>query len=550
MNAIVCAPTDNRICWSEILWDKCTEAVKKLQKRIVKAQKEGRYNKVKSLQWLITHSFYAKLIAIKRVTSNKGKNTPGVDNILWQSDKDKEKAIKLLNRRGYNAQPLRRVYIPKKNSKKKRPLGIPIMKDRAMQALYLLALDPVAETICDNNAYGFRIGRSTADAIEQLFIILSQKKSAQWVLEGDIKGCFDNISHEWMLKNIPTDRRILDKWLKSGIIFNDEYYDTEAGTPQGGIISPCLCNLALNGIEEILLSKFKVRQVNWKSYHPKVRIVKYADDFIITGHSKELLEEEVMPILKEFFEERGLELSEEKTLITHINDGFDFLGKNVRKYADKLLIKPSKPNIKAFLTSIRETIEKNKMVKQEDLIRQLNPKILGWANHHRHKVSKKAYGYVDNQIFLKLWQWCCRRHPNKGKKWIKKRYFHSIETRNWVFAAKTSKELVKLKRASDTKILRHVKIRKEANPYDAEWKSYFEEREGYKLFESMSGRDALRRMWNRQKGLCPICGERVIEKGTWRMHKDDKTSKKYIVHSKCHNSLHGYIQNPIELAYL
>ncbi|WP_010252879.1 reverse transcriptase N-terminal domain-containing protein, partial [Acetivibrio cellulolyticus] len=174
MNAIACAPTDNRICWSKILWDKCTEVVKKLQKRIVKAQKEGRYNKVKSLQWLITHSFYAKLIAIKRVTSNKGKNTPGVDNILWESDKDKEQAVKLLNRRGYNAQPLRRVYIPKKNSKKKRPLGIPVMKDRAMQALYLLALDPVAETICDNNAYGFRIGRSTADAIEELFIILSQ----------------------------------------------------------------------------------------------------------------------------------------------------------------------------------------------------------------------------------------------------------------------------------------------------------------------------------------------------------------------------------------
>ena len=476
MNAIACAPTDNRICWSKILWDKCTEAVNKLQKRIVKAQKEGKYNKVKSLQWLITHSFYAKLIAIKRVTSNKGKNTPGIDNILWESDKDKEQAVKLLNRRGYNAQPLRRVYIPKKNSKKKRPLGIPVMKDRAMQALYLLALDPVAETICDNNAYGFRIGRSTADAIEQLFTILSQKKSAQWVLEGDIKGCFDNISHEWMLNNIPIDKRILEKWLKSGIIFDNEYYDTEAGTPQGGIISPCLCNLALNDIEEILLSKFKVRQVNWKSFYPKVRIVKYADDFVITGHSKELLEEEVMPILKEFFEERGLELSKEKTLITHINDGFDFLGKNVRKYGEKLLIKPSKPNIKAFLTSIRETIEKHKMVKQEDLIRLLNPKIQGWANYHRHKVSKKAFGYVDNQIYLKIWQWCCRRHPNKGKKWIKKRYFHSIETRNWVFAAKTNKELVKLKRASDTKILRHLKIRKEANPYDSEWKSYFEEK--------------------------------------------------------------------------
>ncbi|TYQ15203.1 UNVERIFIED_CONTAM: RNA-directed DNA polymerase [Acetivibrio alkalicellulosi] len=549
MNTIVCAPTDKRICWSKILWDKCIAAVKKLQKRIVKAQKEGRYNKVKSLQWLITHSFYAKLLAVKRVTSNKGKNTPGVDNIIWKSNKDKEQAVKLLNRRGYKAQPLRRVYIPKKNSKKKRPLGIPVMKDRAMQALYLLALDPVAETICDNNAYGFRIGRSTADAIEELFIILSQRKSAKWVLEGDIKGCFDNISHEWIMNNIPMDKMILEKWLKAGIIFDNEYYDTKAGTPQGGIISACLCNLALNGIEKILLSKFKVRQVNWERYHPKVRIVKYADDFVITGHSKELLENEVMLIIRQFLKERGLELSPEKTLITHIDDGFDFLGKNVRKYGDKLLTKPSKSNIKAFLTGIRSVIDKNKTMRQEDLIRILNPKIQGWANYHRHKVSKKAFGYVDNQIFLKIWQWCCRRHPKKGKKWIKKRYFHSIDTRSWVFGAKTEKSLVKLKRASDTKILRHIKIRKEANPYDIEWKAYFEEREGYKLFESMNGRDILIRMWKRQKGLCPICGEKVTDKGSWRMHKDNKTNKKHIVHDKCHSQLHGYIQNPFELAF-
>ncbi|MDQ2086341.1 group II intron maturase-specific domain-containing protein [Herbivorax sp. ANBcel31] len=188
------------------------------------------------------------------------------------------------------------------------------------------------------------------------------------------------------------------------------------------------------------------------------------------------------------------------------------MGKNIRKYKDKLLTKPSNSNIKAFLTSIRKTIEKNKMMKQEDLIRILNPKIQGWANYHRHKVSKKAFGYVDKQIFDKIWQWCCRRHPKKGKKWIKRRYFHSIDTRNWVFASKTDKGFFKLKRASDTKILRHIKIRKEANPYDIEWKAYFEEREGYRLFESMNGRDILRRMWNNQKELCPVYGEKVNEK--------------------------------------
>ena len=203
--------------------------------RIVKAQQERRYNKVKALQWLLTHSLYAKLLAVKRVTENKGKNTPGIDNIIWKSDENKQSAIQVLKRKGYTAEPLRRVYIPKKNSKKKRPLGIPVMKDRAMQALYLLALEPVAETIMDNDAYGFRTGRSTADAIEEIFNLLSQKTSPECIREGDIKSCFDNISHKWLMDNIPLDKKVLEQWLKSGVIFDNEYYDTEAGTPQGGL---------------------------------------------------------------------------------------------------------------------------------------------------------------------------------------------------------------------------------------------------------------------------------------------------------------------------
>jgi RNA-directed DNA polymerase len=255
-----------------------------------------------------------------------------------------------------------------------------------------------------------------------------------------------------------------------------------------------------------------------------------------------------MPVVKGFLKERGLELSEEKTIITHINDGFDFLGQNVRKYGNKLITKPSKRNVKAFLTVIRDTIDKNKTIKQEDLIRLLNPKITGWANYHRHKVSKKTYNYVDTQIFEKLWQWARRRHPNKGRRWVRKRYFHSIGTRRWVFGVRSRKEMLPLKKASDTMILRHTKIRKEANPYDIKWKAYFEEREGYKLFESMNGRDQLIRMWKKQKGICPFCNEKVTQKGMWRMHQDGLTKKKYIVHTNCHKQLHGYIQDPFESA--
>lgn len=233
MNAFACASTDNRIQWSTTVWDKCKEVVRKLQVRIVKAQQAGKYGRVKALQWLLTHSFSAKLLAVKKVTSNKGKHTPGIDQIIWKTEKEKIEGAKSLTRRGYKAEPLRRVFIPKKNSSKKRPLGIPTIKDRAMQALYLMALDPIAETILDNNVYGFRKARSTADAIDQVFTALSQKNSAKWILEGDIKGCFDNIRHEWLIKNIPIDKQLLSQWLKAGLIFEDEFYDTEAGTPQG-----------------------------------------------------------------------------------------------------------------------------------------------------------------------------------------------------------------------------------------------------------------------------------------------------------------------------
>lgn len=215
-----CAPTDRQPRWEDIDWDKCDREVRKLQARIVKAQKEGRYGKVKSLQWLLTHSFTAKALAVKRVTSNKGKNTSGVDKVLWSTPAAKANAIRVLRRRDYRPMPLKRVNIRKSNGKL-RPLGIPTMKDRAMQALYLMALDPVAETTADNHSYGFRKERCTGDAIHQCYINLSKESSPQWVLEGDIKGCFDHISHEWLLNNIPMDKVMLRKWLKSGFVFNN-----------------------------------------------------------------------------------------------------------------------------------------------------------------------------------------------------------------------------------------------------------------------------------------------------------------------------------------
>jgi len=232
-----CASFGEALTWDQINWADCERDVRRLQARIVKATREGRHNKVKTLQWLLTHSFSGRALAVKRVTENKGKRTPGVDGRTWQTPAAKFKSIGTLRRRGYQPQPLRRVHIPKANGKM-RPLGIPTMKDRAMQALYLLALEPIAETTADPNSYGFRSGRSTADAIAASHHDLCRKNSAQWVLEGDIRGCFDNISHEWMLHQIPLDGRVLRQWLQAGYLENRTLFPTKAGTPQGGIMTP------------------------------------------------------------------------------------------------------------------------------------------------------------------------------------------------------------------------------------------------------------------------------------------------------------------------
>ncbi len=459
--------------WDAIDWNTVDKHVRRLQMRIAKAARERRWGKVKSLQWLLTHSFYAKLLAVKRVVRNRGRRTAGVDGKTWTTSRQKLAGVRSLKRRGYRPQPLRRIYIPKKNGRK-RPLSIPTMGDRAMQALYLLALEPVAETTADANSYGFRPRRSAGDAIEQCFNVLAKRHSAQWILEGDIKSCFDRISHSWLMANIAMDKTVLSKWLAAGYMEKGGFYPTEAGTPQGGIASPVLANMALDGLEQAVRMTVARNQ--------KVNVVRYADDFIITGVSKEVLEDKVMPAAVAFLKTRGLELSSEKTRITHIGDGFDFLGFNIRKYVGgKLLTKPSGSSVKTFLDGIRDFIKSNKTAPTEMVIWQLNAKIRGWANYHRHAVATKTFGYVDYHIFLALWSWAKRRHPNKGARWIRRRYFRSKGLRNWVFSVSTNDKQgnashVDLLSAASIKITRHVKIRAAATPYDPAFADYLKVR--------------------------------------------------------------------------
>jgi RNA-directed DNA polymerase len=533
--------------WHAIEWQKVNKNVRRLQARIVKATQEGRWNKVKALQRLLTHSFSGKALAVRRVTENQGKNTPGVDKITWNTPQKKINAVYSLRQRDYHPQPLRRIYIPKKNGKK-RPLGIPVMKCRAMQALYLLALEPVAEATADPNSYGFRPQRSTADAIEQCFCALGKQRSPQWILEGDIKGCFDAISHTWLLAHIPMDKTMLKKWLKAGYMEKHVLHPTEEGTPQGGIISPVLANLTLDGLERMLMEHFpKVKTGKGLL----VNFARYADDFIVTGRTKEILEQEVQPLIEQFMSERGLQLSQEKTTITHIKDGFDFLGQNVRKYKagkrHKLLIKPSNKNVQAHLEKIRETIRKNAALSAGKLILSLNPIIRGWAQYHQHVVSKEIFNSVDDAIYQRLRQWMKRRHPKKSNEWIAKKYFKAIEGNNWVFYGEVEGREYYLAETARVPIKRHVKVKGEANPYDPEWETYYEKRLDVHMVDTFKGKRWLIHLWKEQNGLCPICQQKITKITGWHSHHihwrskggSDTTENRVLLHPNCHQQVHS-----------
>ncbi len=537
--------------WHDIRWGRAEQNVRGMQVRIAKAAKEGKWRKVKALQRMLTHMFSAKALAVKRVTENQGKRTAGVDRKLWSTPDSKWRAVLDMERRGYRPLPLRRVYIPKANGKM-RPLGIPTMKDRAMQALYLLALQPVAETLGDPDSYGFRINRSTADAICQCHQTFGKPGSPAWVLEADIEGCFDNIDHQWLIDHVPTDKVILRKWLKAGVVDMGQLKATEAGTPQGGIISPTLANMALDGLEGLLASHFGGK-ASKKARKYKVYMVRYADDFVISGISKEVLENEVRPVVEAFLAERGLRLSPTKTRVTHIDQGFDFLGWNARRYGGKLLIKPSRKNVQAFYGKVKGIISGNKAAKQGNLIRVLNPVIRGWTQYHRHQVASEAFSRMDALIFRALWRWARRRHNKKGARWVKERYFHQIGNRKWTFAAPgerrdaTGDAMRPLLYCGEVSIKRHSKVKAEYNPFDPSWEMYGEQLRQERLMDQHRYRRQWASLYIQQKGLCALCGTALTDETGWHDHHivyrlhggNDTLGNRVLLHPNCHMQVHN-----------
>ncbi|WP_237071723.1 group II intron reverse transcriptase [Mizugakiibacter sediminis] len=409
------------------------------------------------------------------------------------------------------------------------------MKDRAMQALYWLALDPVAETRGDPNSYGFRSGRSTADAIAQCHNALSRKHSPKWVLEGDIKGCFDNIGHDWLVGNVPMDRRVLSKWLKAGFVEGHKLFPTDAGTPQGGIVSPCLANLALDGMEGLLKDSLPRRA--------KINFIRYADDFVVTGASKEVLETQVKPMLVGFLAERGLQLSATKTKITHVTEGFDFLGWHVRKHKAFLRIVPSKRNATTLYAKVRDRLRELRGAKQDDVVGALNPILRGWGNYHRVVHASRPFAKMDYLITRALWRWAVRRHPMKGKRWIKRRYFRANGSRDWLFQT----DRFSLVRLASISVDKHIKVRADANPYDPKDEAYFDERLTRRMRSTLQGRRRLYWLWDRQEGLCPVCAAKITKATGWHVHHvvwrvyggPDRLSNLQLLHPTCHVQLHA-----------
>ncbi len=528
------------ISWNTINWAKVQRKVFKLQKKIFQAVKSGDKAKAHKLQKLLSKSYYAKLLAVRKVTQdNQGKKTAGVDGELIINQPQRLKLANHLSLEGYKSKPLRRVWIPKPGRAEKRPLGIPTIKDRAMQALIKLALEPYWEAQFEHNSFGFRPGRSAHDAIASIFNYTSKKE--KYVLDADIAKCFDKIDHQYLLNKLecPHLRPIIKQWLKAGVLDNGIFDETDTGTPQGGVISPLLANIALHGMETYIKEwLWNVKEYRIPAYRngkkkgsksristiEQIGIIRYADDFVILHDKLEVIIE-AKEAINQWLVNIGLEIKPSKTRICHTlkevtidgekqEAGFDFLGFNIKQYPVgkhhsskdthgrllnlKLIISPSNKSIKAHKEKLKQLTKALKKAPQEALIGKLNPIIRGWSNYYATSCSGETYNDLDNYLWTILSKWVYSRHKKKYKQAFRK-YFGQGSVGKWTFQTKDGMEL---RYHSQTTVKRHTKVKGEASPYDSNW-TYWSTRRGNYLETPTR----VSKLLKKQKGKCNLCGQ-------------------------------------------